>query len=346
MTHKKRALVVCPGRGTYNSAELGYLKRWHSDKSTLLDTIDAHRQVQGQTPLRELDAMPRYSLAKHTAGENAAAMIYACAAGDFADIDRDQYDIVAMTGNSMGWYLCLALSGALDAEDSIALINGMGSMMQGGVIGGQLVYPLVDEDWHVVADRESQVRRTIEEVNTLPGAQAYVSIELCGFLVVGGNEAALQALSKRLPSFDGYPMKLHNHAAFHTPLLEGISMQAQQRYGGLSFELPQVPLIDGQGQIWQPLTADTRAMQTYTLGAQVVDVYDFSGAFSVAMREFAPDCVIVLGPGPAMGGTVGRGLVSLQWQGINGKQDFVARQQNDPLVIAMGQENQREAATA
>ena len=37
---KKTALVVCPGRGTYNKAELGYISQ-HASDSTLLAQFDA-----------------------------------------------------------------------------------------------------------------------------------------------------------------------------------------------------------------------------------------------------------------------------------------------------------------
>ena len=129
---KKTALVVCPGRGTYNKPELGYLARFHSDKKELLGTIDENRLRSGQLTVSELDGLSRYSMAKHTAGENAASLIYACAAGDFVDIDLSAYDIVGVTGNSMGWYIALAVSQALNAANGAELINTMGSMMTGG----------------------------------------------------------------------------------------------------------------------------------------------------------------------------------------------------------------------
>jgi [acyl-carrier-protein] S-malonyltransferase len=42
-------------------------------------------------------------------GDNASLLIYACALADFAAIDRDRFEVVAVTGNSMGWYLALEL---------------------------------------------------------------------------------------------------------------------------------------------------------------------------------------------------------------------------------------------
>ena len=53
---------------------------------------------------------------------------------------QEKYEIVAITGNSMGWYSALALSGALTHENAYSLISTMGSMMKEGTIGGQIIY--------------------------------------------------------------------------------------------------------------------------------------------------------------------------------------------------------------
>ncbi len=37
---KKRALVVCPGRGTYNASELGYLRQ-HKADGEVVAAVDA-----------------------------------------------------------------------------------------------------------------------------------------------------------------------------------------------------------------------------------------------------------------------------------------------------------------
>ena len=47
---RKTALVVCPGRGTYNKDDLGYLARHHADKAGLIGAIDAARLELGKRP--------------------------------------------------------------------------------------------------------------------------------------------------------------------------------------------------------------------------------------------------------------------------------------------------------
>ena len=343
---KQRAVVICPGRGTYNKTELGYLQRHHAEAvaaQQLLATVDEYRQQQQQPTVSELDAMQNYNLKLHTAGEHASALIYSCAMADYAAIDQDKYDIVAVTGNSMGWYVALAAAAALPGAAGIEVINTMGSMMKHEIIGGQMIYPLIDEQWQLDPSKVELVKTLMAEVNQIPQAQVYTSIKLGGYLVLGGNAMALDILQQKLPPIDQrYPMKLFNHAAFHTPLLNDIAKQAQKELSFELFQTPALPLIDGQGHIWQPYSTDVYSLHNYTLGAQINSYYDFSAAIEVAIKEFAPDKLIILGPGTSLGGAVAQTLVQHRWQGISNKQDFVERQQQDPFILSMGIEQQRQ----
>ena len=189
---KKRAVVICPGRGTYNKEELGYLKRLHSDKPELIKLIDDYRKKQNQVSISELDSMTEFNMRQHTAGENASAMIYACAMADFQSIDENEYDIVAVTGNSMGWYIALAVAGALEPHAAIELINTMGSMMTDGVIGGQMIYPIIDDNWQQDENIIEQINQWLLEVNQSAGYEVHISIHLGGYIVFGGNKAGLK----------------------------------------------------------------------------------------------------------------------------------------------------------
>ena len=109
----RSAVVICPGRGTYNKAELGYLKRHHADKKDFIAMVDAYRAEHDQPAISVLDGAERYSVGTFSRGDNASPLIYACAYSDFLSIDRSKLEIVAVTGNSMGWYIALACAGAL-----------------------------------------------------------------------------------------------------------------------------------------------------------------------------------------------------------------------------------------
>lgn len=340
---KKRAVVICPGRGTYNKEDLGYLHRLHPDKVDLLASIDAYRKEKRQVSIDDLDKAEQFSMRTHTAGENASALIYACAISDFQSINKEEYEVVAVTGNSMGWYIALAAAGALIAQSAIELINTMGSMMTRGLIGGQMIYTITDENWVLNEKAIELTKDAICAVNKIVGCEVYVSINLGGYVVFGGNKKGLKTLEQTLPKVqDRYPMNLFNHAAFHTPLLNEISQKAKSLLAPDLFSAPLVPLIDGLGQIWQPYSTDVQSLYDYTLGPQVVDTYNFTKAVEVSIKEFAPDKLIVLGPGATLGGAVAQSLIQHKWQGLQNKKDFISLQKNDPFILAMGLEDQRK----
>ncbi len=344
LKHKKqRAVVICPGRGTYNKEELGYLKRLHGDKTEIVELIDEYRSNKQQVSIRELDGMDTYNMRLHTAGENASALIYACAMSDYMSINQDEYEFVAVTGNSMGWYIALAVAGALSPSASVELINTMGSMMTDGVIGGQIIYPITDDQWHENDVIVTQINTWLGEVNGEQDCEVYISIHLGGYLVFGGNKAGLNSLEKKLPIVqDRYPMNLFNHAAFHTPLLNNVATKAQSLLSAALFTQPNIALVDGLGHIWQPYSTDTKALCEYTLSTQVVEPYNFSKAIEVAIKEFSPDKLIILGPGTTLGGAVGQCLVKHQWLGLTNKSDFITQQKEAPYILAMGIAEQRK----
>lgn len=338
---KKRALVVCPGRGTYNAAELGYLNTHHSGRPDLVAVVDAVRAANGQTPVSVLDNAAKYAPSVHMTGDNASALIYACALADFAAIDRDQFDIVAVTGNSMGWYLALACAGVLDLKGGARLVNNMGGLMHQHGTGGQIVWSIVDEDWRVNPDNIKLVMGLMHELHTLSEVNIHISIRLGGMIVFAADEAGLKWLLERLPKDDRFPLRLMHHAAFHSPLLNHIVPMARAQNDVVDFGAGVIPAIDGQGRIWSPGAFDRHAIYEYTLGAQLTDSYDFTRAVQVAAAEFAPDTIIVLGPGTTLGAPVIQALIASGWQGLTSKADFQAWQMQDRILISMGMTDQR-----
>lgn len=345
MSARERAVVVCPGRGSYGKDELGYLARHHADKTAFLDEIDAFRAANGRTSVRALDAAETYKASVHATSENASALIYACALADFADIDRERFDLVAVCGNSLGWYLTLAAGGALAPAAAIEVVDTMGALMQAHGAGGQLVYPVCDADWRPSPERAKAVEDALAAANA-SGGRAFWSIRLGGTAVLAGDEAGLAGLEAALaPIGERFPFRLARHAAFHTPLLAHVSKMALERLGADLFTAPAIPLIDGRGVIHQPWGGDLEALRAYTFGAQIAATYDFSKSLEIALKEFAPDRLIVLGPGMTMGPPVAQALIRHGWAGLGSKADFIARQKDDPFVLAMGAPDQRAVAT-
>ena len=343
---KQAALVICPGRGTYGKAELGYLKRLHGDKAELLATVDRIRSERGEPTVSALDGADRYSMATHTRGDIASPLIFTASFADYLSIDRTRFDIAAVTGNSMGWYTTLACAGAVDLEHGFSIIDAMGENSQAGEPGGQILLSLVDDQWREIPGLRDALLARVRSINDRRGLDLYVSIELGGMMVFAGNEAGLEALLAEAPPLPGRePLKLANHGPFHSPLMQGSSDRAMERLPADWFGAPEVPMVDGRGKIWRPFASGAEALWRYTFDTQILETYDFTRAVQVAVKEYAPDRIILLGPGDTLGGAIAQALIAIQWQGLRSKQDFQEVQATAPILLSMGREDQRALVT-
>ncbi|MCB9674628.1 MAG: ACP S-malonyltransferase [Alphaproteobacteria bacterium] len=342
----RRALIVCPGRGSYDRAALGQLVDRSEAARAVVERCDAFRAAAGRPTISELDAAEAYRTTLHVAGENASLLTFACGLADLADLDRTAYEVVGVTGNSMGFYTALAASGALSLDDAIALVETMGQYQAGNVIGGQILYPMTDADWRTDPARRAVVEKALQDVRDA-GHVAEWSIELGGFAVLGADRAGVKALMEALPpdvrGDRTFPVQLPLHSAFHTSLMAGTSEAAFRDVGGLGFRAPDVPLVDGRGWVFRPRWADPTGLRDYTLGHQVVAMFDFTTAVHTALEHTAPDVVIALGPGNALGGPLARILVEFGWQGVQSRADFDALQASDaPALLSFGVTQQRK----
>lgn len=338
----RTAVLICPGRGTYNKPELGYLHRHHAGKSDLFAGFDAQRRAAGQEEVTALDGGTRYLMSKYSRGDIASPLIYASTVADASSL-ADDIEVVAVTGNSMGWYSALAVGGALSANDGFKVVNTMGHLMQQHLIGGQLVYPFADGDWQADMKRKAELLELVAEIATQEGCELGLSINLGGMLVLAGNEAGLKAFETKVPVVDErFPMRLANHAAFHTALQRPVAAEGRAQIGAEIFSQPKMPLIDGRGHIWWPGATDTKALWDYTLDHQVVEPYDFTLAVQNAAYEFAPDLFIITGPGTTLGGAVAQSLVQTNWRGSSDKTSFKQQQLQRPTLISMGDAQQRD----
>jgi len=343
---KQTALVIAPGRGTYGKGELGYLARHHAARAAIIARFDAVRADRGQPTLTEVDGAERFSNSLHLRGDVAAPLIYAASYLDFLAIDRSRYDVVAVTGNSMGWYSALACGGAVSGAAGFAIADAMGMNSQAHGPGGQIVVTVVDGDWRDVPGLRNEVLALCDRISARAGHVAALSIDLGGMLVLAGNDAGIKALAAELPETPGRaPLPLAGHGPFHTPLMHESSARAKAQLAAQLFAAPALPLIDGRGHIWRQYASTPDVLWDYTFGHQIVAAYDFTRAVQVAVKEYAPDRVILLGPGDTLGGAIAQTLIAIGWRGLTSKGDFIERQMADPLVLAMGRADQRERVT-
>jgi len=341
----RKAVLICPGRGTYNAQELGYLGRHHGARANLIARFDAIRAEAGRETVSALDGAEKFSVSKYSRGDVASPLICACSLADAAAL-ADDIEILAVTGNSMGWYIALAAGGALSPEDGFRVTDTMGALMQDHLIGGQLVYPWMGEDWRADRARKAELLEIVDRITERDGQELHLSIDLGGMLVLAGDAAGLAAFEAAVPPIGGrFPMRLANHAAFHTQLQEPVSEMGRAALPASLFDQPKTPLIDGRGAVWWPHATDAEALWRYTFDTQVCEPYDFTAAIRTAAREFAPDLFIVTGPGATLGGAVAQSLVLAEWRGMIDRAGFDAVQADAGLLVSMGRADQRGRVT-
>ena len=321
---KPTAVLFCPGRGSYGKDELGFVGRTigPGPVSDALAACDDWRRSQGRPTLREIDGAEKFRPGLHLDGENAAELIYF---GTMAHVEalRERYEIVAVAGNSLGWYTALPASGALDATNGWRLVATMAAL-QKQAAGGQVLMTNVDDEWQ--SNLELRVA-TLAVVHALrdKGEETFCdfSILLGGHVVLAGTEAAVTALLTHLPKVKigerEFPFRLAGHGPFHTKLCASVSAQATTMLAELPITMPQCHLIDGFGNVHSPWSADPKELLRYTTTAQVLETFDFTACVRTAMREFQPDVLLCAGPGSSLRAPVGHAVLAEGWRGLRDK---------------------------
>lgn len=326
---KKTAVLLCPGRGSYTKDELGFLARTvrPGPIADALAACDDWRRSQGRPTLTEIDGAEKFRPGLHLDGENAAELIYFGTMAH-AELLRERYDIVAVAGNSLGWYTALPASGALDATNGWRLVATMAAL-QKQVKGGQVLTTTVDEHWQT--NMELRVA-TAAVVNALRdrGDETFCdfSIRLGGHEVLAGTEAAVTELLTHLPKVKigerEFPFRLAGHGPFHTRLCEATSLQAAEMLADLPITMPKCHLIDGFGNVHTPWSADPRELLHYTTHEQVLETFDFSACVRTAMREFQPDVLLCAGPGSSLRAPVGHCVLREGFRGLRDQKALFA----------------------
>jgi len=329
-----RVAILCPGRGSYAEKQLRSLP----DSHPWIDAAESIRREYGLPSLVELDAASKFERKDHLHPANVSPLIYLVSMLDSAAAAAE-HRVVAVAGNSLGWYTALAVGGALSFEDGFRLVQEMSKLQhehQLSVGGGQVIFPLVGEDWRRDPARDDAVRAALDSSN----GQAFPSIHLAGLAVLAGSDAGIAHLKSALPKVKSgsnqYPIQLDQHGPYHTPLVADVAEKARVTLSRLAFARPRTTLIDGRGVRFTPYSTDLDALRDYTLGAQITTPYDFGLSIRVALREHAPDHLVCPGPGNTLGGVVGQALVAEGWRGIHDKDGFTRAQESEkPVLISM-----------
>jgi acyl transferase domain-containing protein len=338
MSTAERGVLVLPGRGAYTAASLGSLDPHHR----WVRRADELRAAAGLPPLTELDGAASFDARLHLQPIHISPLTWLASLLDAERAAADHH-IAAVIGNSLGWYTALTASGVLDFDDGFALVQEMGRLQQeplpDGGRGGQVIYPVSDAEWRA----DDALRATVDGALATPGGNgaghAYPSVDLGGYVVLAGDDAGiarvLRPLARLRIGARLYPLRLALHGPDHTPLVAHIAERAALRLAHLRWGRPQVTLIDGRGARWTPWSTDPGKLREYTLGEQVTTPYQFAASLRVALREEAPDRLVLTGPGNSLGGVCGQLLATEGYHGIRSRADFARVQQRDPLILSL-----------
>jgi len=70
------------------------------------------------------------------------------------------------------------VAGAVRALAGFQIVNTMGRLMQEALIGGQLVYPYVDDTWRDDTNQRAYLLGLVEDIATQKGCDLALSIDL------------------------------------------------------------------------------------------------------------------------------------------------------------------------
>jgi [acyl-carrier-protein] S-malonyltransferase len=330
----KRAALVFPGRGSYTAASLGSLP----PDNALVQRVEELRRGYDLPSLLELDGAQRFEPKVHLLPANASPLIFLTSLIDLSATPDGVEPVVAI-GNSMGWYTALTAVGALSLEEGYRLVQEMSLLQQEPLPsdgpGGQVIYPLTGDDWRIDPELRARVAAALTQGN----GEVHPSIDLGGYAVLAGSETGVARLMELLPPARVgerlYPLRLALHGPYHTPLVSHVARAAQERLADLHWNAPEISLVDGRGARWSPWSTDPAALGDYTLGEQVTSPFGFATSLRVALREWAPDLLMLPGPGSSLGGICGRAVVAEGYRGIRNRADFEAVQERDGLMLSL-----------
>ena len=330
-----RAAVAFPGRGAYGPASLGSLPATHA----WVRQADALRADAGLTALSELDGAERFTPALHLRPSNAWPLTFVASLLDAERIAGD-HEVVAVVAASTGWYTALAASGALGFENAFRLVQAMALAAEEPLPDGdqpaELVYALTSDTW----DRDETRSTTIDRVLADADDGAYRALELGSHAVIAGTAGAIDRVATELPAITvggrSFPLRLATADAWHTPLRAAAAGTAAASLGDLGWDSPNVTLVDGRGVRWTPWATDADALARETLTGLADAPYDFARAFRVALREYAPDAILLPGPGTTLGAACAQLIVADGYRGIRTRPEFEATQAGpNPILLSV-----------
>jgi len=336
-----RAAVAFPARGSYGPASLGSLPPAHP----WVRRADQLRREAALPPLSDLDRAPGFDPAVHLRSANASPLTFLCGLLDAERIAGD-HEVVVVVASSTGWYTALAASGALEFDDAFRLTQTMALLAEEPIVdddpGGQLIYPLTDDQWRIDPMHASTLEAALTEHGAGNGHAPGVTraLELGAFSVLSGSDAGLDRLAAALPPVQvgtrRFPLRPAMQEAWHTPLRAEAATRAAELLDSITWSAPNVTLIDGRGVRFTPYSTDPAELARQTVLEQPISTYDFARSMRVALRDYAPDVILLPGPGASLGEVSAQLIVAEGYRGIRTRADLEAAQASEtPILLSM-----------
>lgn len=248
---------------------------------------------------------------------------------------REDHDVVALLGNGAGWYTALVFADVLPVEDAQRLVGVLADTAADLPFdGSQVVFPQTDAAWRP----DPRLASALAGAMAVGDGQIHRSVDLGAYAVLTGTPAGVDLLTSALPSISvgeqRYPLVLPARTALHTPLAADLVDRVRALAPELDWRRPTTTLIDGSGVRHSPWSSTASALRDATL-SQLVKTVQFATALRVALREFAPDVVIVPGSGGILPAVCGQLIVAEGYRGLRSRRAFVEAQRRRPIVLSM-----------
>ena len=330
-----RAAVAFPARGSYGPASLGSLPPAHP----WVRRADELRRTYDLPTLSGLDGAERFDAAVHLRSANASPLTFLCGLLD-AERIADDHEVVVVLASSTGWYTALAASGALEFDDAFRLVQVMALMAEEPIAdddrGAQLVYSLTDADWQPDPARAT----ALDAVLARQRDGVHRSLELGAFSVLSGTAPGIADAAAELPSVEmgtrRFPFRAAMQEAWHTPLRAEAATRAAEQLADLAWSAPNVTLVDGRGARFTPWSTDPAELARHTVAEQPAITYDFTRSLRVALRDYAPDVILLPGPGASLGEVCAQLIVAEGYRGIRTRADLEQVQAGpSPILLSM-----------
>jgi [acyl-carrier-protein] S-malonyltransferase len=254
---------------------------------------------------------------------------------DDAERVREDHQVVAVLGSGIGWYAALAFAGVLSLADAHGFVRELAAVsVEHDSATGHLVFPLTDAAWRP----DGHLHAALDQVMATMDGDTHESIDLGSYALLTGTAAGIGRLTAMLPAVSvgnqRYPLRLPQRPPLHTPLASPLIDPLHKRVAGMDWRTPQLTLIDGRGVRRTPWSTDLDALRADSFDG-LLETSRFATAVRVALREYAPDVLVVPGKGGILATVCGQLIVAEGYQGIRSRRAFLDVQRRRPIVLSM-----------